>query len=112
MMLLLLWLVAVSQPCAVGAAGGCGPGQFCRATFDPNDGSCPATGTCAPLPAVPGEITLALPVPAGDRVFCIKGPLQHSARNPGLRVVEREHRLDGVTSIQDPQLGAELGAER
>jgi len=95
---LLLWLVVVSQPCAVGAAGGCGPGQFCLASFDPNDGTCPATGACAPLPSVPGEITLALPVPAGDRVFCIKGPLQPGPDTHSTCSEDRRFALDLASS--------------
>jgi len=97
-MFLLLCLAAVSAPCAVGATGGCGPGQFCRATFDPNDGTCPATGVCAPLPTVPAEITLALPVPAGDRVFCIKGPLQPGRDTHSTCSDDRRFALDLASS--------------
>jgi hypothetical protein len=97
-MFLLLWLAVVSEPCVVGAAGVCSPGQFCRASFDPSDGSCPATGACAPLPSVPGEITLALPVPAGDRVFCIKGPLQPDRDTHSTCSDDRRFALDLASS--------------
>ncbi len=95
---LLLWLVVVTEPCAVGAPGGCGPGQFCRASFDPSDGSCPATGACVPLPTVPGDLTLAMPVPAGDRVFCIKGALQPGRDTHSTCSEDRRFALDLASS--------------
>lgn len=68
-------LLPLALTCAL-AAQNCPSGQYCAADFDPAHPPCPDTGECRPLPTSP-EIELSLPIPAGESIYCAKGPLVH-----------------------------------
>lgn len=74
--------------CRVGDASTCAAGEFCAAAAS-TDGVCPETGTCQKRPDA-APVTLALPWPAGDRMFCakagVRGPKDsHSTCNAATR---------------------------
>lgn len=62
------------RPCVVGERGTCGEGEFCAATYQA--GLCPREGRCRRHLPVPRGLVLSLPVPAGQRIYCAKGPMR------------------------------------
>jgi hypothetical protein len=97
----LAWLAA---DCAVGQADACGPDRFCEAVFDPDTAACPAAGTCRPLPPVPADLELPLPVPAGARVFCTQGVLGAGAATHSTCSEDRRFALDLASSAFEAPL--------
>ena len=84
-------------PCTVGEPHACPTGAFCAAEFDMRDASCPAAGSCRPLPTG-GEADLSLPVPAGTRVFCTQGILRPDGHTHAACSADRRFALDLASS--------------
>ena len=77
-----------ARACAVGDLSACAAGEFCDAPY--RDGQCPREGRCRRHLPLPRGLVLSLPVPAGQHVYCAKGPLRtgrstHSACDPTTR---------------------------
>ena len=95
----LLLLLANDLPTCVvgGGTPGCPAGEFCAAQFDLTDASCPASGSCLPLPPG-GELTLPLPVPAGARVYCTQGVLAPGGHTHAACSEDRRFAIDLASS--------------
>jgi hypothetical protein len=90
-------LVAFAQPtafarvpraCKVGMPGACGSDAYCVAEW--REARCPTEGLCQPYLPAPRDLVLSVPIPAGERIYCAKGPLRvgastHSACDPATR---------------------------
>lgn len=78
---MVLPFAALALACST-VAQDCPAGQMCVAPWDLAKKSCPERGECEPRPA-PVELELALPIPAGEHLYCGKGNLapdtSHSA---------------------------------
>ena len=102
--LALLWLALEGATCLVGDRLACPRRQFCAAVFDGATAQCPTLGTCTPLPDAPA-LTLSLPVPAGDRVFCIHGILASGNDTHSTCSEDRRFALDlASTAYEAPHL--------
>jgi hypothetical protein len=94
---------AAAGACIVGGPRDCPAGAYCAAEFDLADASCPVSGSCRPLPAG-GEIALALPVPAGARVFCTQGVLESGGHTHAACSEDRRFAIDLASSAFEAPL--------
>jgi hypothetical protein len=93
-----------AEDCMVGGAGACPAGQYCGADFNMADATCPVAGRCRPLPTQGGDMTLALPVPSGARVFCTQGVLQPNGSTHASCSDDRRFAIDLASSAFEPPL--------
>jgi hypothetical protein len=96
--------VSPADHCLVGGPKVCPTGQYCGADFNMADATCPVAGKCRPLPSEGGDVTLALPVPSGARVFCTQGVLQPDGSTHASCSDDRRFALDLASSAFEPPL--------